>query len=345
MPADTPKGFAGLDEFVSKIEAMPPKARQPAIEPTTPASGQPISDRQQPESESAPNPIDKPIIAGFLIFVLLIVGAAVAYFAKNPTAPIDKGSTISSNPQPTGQGQTVTPSANVFDQFDKSQSSSRGQAATPQAYAEIHGTPRVAEIITKHIYTLRGSDGSTVKIEGPANATAAELNKTARANWRPADAYVPEDRPPVGDGLLFTDNQIKYCLSQKIRLTGWNLTVESHDHQSVDSFNAQVTDFNARCHHYQYHAGAFERVRAEVEARRAILNVDGRLHRGPRPPPALPTYRKVSMVVEQTVIGTKHARCAGSYEMAKCEALATEMDNEPPQQKLERQRRLDAGRN
>ena len=324
MPADTPKGFAGLDEFVSKIEAMPPKARQPAIEPTTPASGQPISDRQQPESESAPNPIDKPIIAGFLIFVLLIVGAAVAYFAKNPTAPIDKGSTISSNPQPSGSGQT----------------------ATPQAYAEIHGTtPKAAEIITKHIYTLRGSDGSTVKIEGPANATAAELNKTARANWRPADAYVPEDRPPVGDGLLFTDNQIKYCLSQKIRLTGWNLTVESHDHQSVDSFNAQVTDFNARCHHYQYHAGAFERVRAEVEARRAILNVDGRLHRGPRPPPALPTYRKVSMVVEQTVIGTKHARCAGSYEMAKCEALATEMDNEPPQQKLERQRRLDAGRN
>lgn len=200
------------------------------------------------------------------------------------------------------------------------------------------------EIIETTIYALKGSDGSRIEIEGPANATAAQLNVFGQSRWSPSEVIPVEDRPPIGDSLLFEDNQIRYCLSQKIRLGGWQITVEDADHDSVTTFNTQVDDYNARCGHFQYRTGALERVRAEVEMHRARLDVDGRLHRGPRQPEKPPTFKLVSSSKQTTVNGQPHDRCAGSVEMAKCEALENQMDRETPEQKQARQQRLDEDR-
>ena len=150
------------------------------------------------------------------------------------------------------------------------------------------------EIVEKAFYTLRGSDGSRVEVEGPVHATPEQLNALGQSKWRPSEQIPPEEKPDIGQGLLLEDNQIRYCLSQKIRMGGWEITVESTDHKSVAAFNAQVDDYNSRCGHFQYKTGALERVRAQVESRRAYLDVDGRLHRGPRLPERTPTFKLVS---------------------------------------------------
>jgi hypothetical protein len=204
--------------------------------------------------------------------------------------------------------------------------------------------PKPVEIIETTLYVLKGSDGSRIEIEGPANATAAQLNALGQSRWSPSEVIPVEDRPPIGDSLLFEDHQIRYCLSQKIRLGGWQITVEGTDHDSVNTFNTQVDDYNARCGHYKYRTGALERVRDEVEMRRTQLDVDGRLHRGPRQPEKPPTFKLASSSKQTTVNGQSHDRCAGSVEMAKCEALENQMDRETLEQKQARQQRLEDDR-
>jgi hypothetical protein len=105
-----------------------------------------------------------------------------------------------------------------------------------------------------------------------------------------------------------------------------------------------VDDYNARCGHYKYRTGALERVRDEVEMRRTQLDVDGRLHRGPRQPEKPPTFKLASSSKQTTVNGQSHDRCAGSVEMAKCEALENQMDRETLEQKQARQQRLEDDR-
>ena len=204
--------------------------------------------------------------------------------------------------------------------------------------------PKPVEIIEKAIYVLNGSDGSRIEVEGPDNATDAQLNALGQSRWSPSEVFPVEDRPPEGASLLFEDNQIRYCLSQKIRLSGWQITVEDSDQDSVSAFNTQVDDYNARCGHFQYRTGALERVRDEVEMRRAQLDVDGRLHRGPREPEKPPTFKLASSSKQTTVNGQPHDRCAGSVEIAKCEALENQLDRETPEQKQARQQRLEDDR-
>ncbi|MEI8327002.1 MAG: hypothetical protein WCH44_16885, partial [Betaproteobacteria bacterium] len=212
---------------------------------------------------------------------------------------------------------------------------------TPPAPTYQPSPPRPVEVISKTLYKLKGSDGSTFEVEGPVNATPAQLNSLGQSQWRPKEEYLPEEKPSVGDGLLLGDNQIRYCMAQKIRIGGWQITVDSYDHQSVVAFNALVDDFNARCAHYQYRTGALEHVRTQVDARRARLDVDGRLHRGPSAPPAPPSYKKVSSRIETNTIAGSHPRCAGSYEVAKCEAQESALDRETPQQRQARQKKLE----
>jgi hypothetical protein len=86
-----------------------------------------------------------------------------------------------------------------------------------------------------------------------------------------------ESMPAPGSGQLLGDNQIRYCLSQDIRLSSWGTVVDHYSQTAIDSFNAAVGDYNLRCSSYKYKRGAVERVRAEVETRRASLQSDGAL--------------------------------------------------------------------
>jgi len=102
----------------------------------------------------------------------------------------------------------------------------------------------------------------------------ANLNDKKSGGGYSAPA-VYEDVPPPGSGQLLSDNQIRYCLSQDIRLTAWNSAVNQYSQSAINSFNAAVADYNSRCSSYKYRRGSLDRIRNEVETRRSELQSDG----------------------------------------------------------------------
>jgi hypothetical protein len=69
--------------------------------------------------------------------------------------------------------------------------------------------------------------------------------------------------------------QIRYCLSEKIRVSAWKEGVNNYSQNSVDEFNTAVADYNARCSHFRYRSGSLESVRAQVEVNRYKIRSQG----------------------------------------------------------------------
>ena len=84
-----------------------------------------------------------------------------------------------------------------------------------------------------------------------------------------------EERPPIGSGNILGASQIRYCLSEKIRVEAYQGGVNSNSESSVYAFNRFVDDYNARCSNFRYRRGLLESVRSEVEADRARLEQEG----------------------------------------------------------------------
>ena len=84
-----------------------------------------------------------------------------------------------------------------------------------------------------------------------------------------------EQRPAIGDGLVLSAAEIRYCLAEDIRVNGMKKAVNQYSASSVDAFNRAVSDYNSRCSHFRYRSGALEAARREVESRRAALELDG----------------------------------------------------------------------
>lgn len=95
----------------------------------------------------------------------------------------------------------------------------------------------------------------------------------------PVPAYKPpsngEEKPQIGSGQLFSSAQIRYCLSEKIRLRGMERLVNNYSSSSVDGFNQYVNDYNARCSNFRYRRGTLESVTSEIESQRAELESEG----------------------------------------------------------------------
>lgn len=118
--------------------------------------------------------------------------------------------------------------------------------------------------------------GGSRSREAPSSRsdTAASMKPPPPA---PVWTSIPvESTPPLGTGLTLSNDQIRYCLSQKIRLTEWNQHVNQYSTTSVSSFNAGVEDYNARCGDFRYRTGTLENVRSEVEGRRLQLQAEAR---------------------------------------------------------------------
>lgn len=88
-------------------------------------------------------------------------------------------------------------------------------------------------------------------------------------------ASAEEEIPPIGSGRVFNNGQIRYCLSEKIRIEAWDGAVNAYSQASVDAFNGAVNDYNARCSNFQYRQGALQRISSEVEASRYGLQQEG----------------------------------------------------------------------
>jgi hypothetical protein len=87
----------------------------------------------------------------------------------------------------------------------------------------------------------------------------------------PRPSGLTGEKPPVGEAHVLDREQIRYCLSEKVRLDAIEPLVNTSRNFEVDKFNGSVADYNSRCGHFKYRRGSLESVRAEVEARRSEI--------------------------------------------------------------------------
>lgn len=96
----------------------------------------------------------------------------------------------------------------------------------------------------------------------------------------PAEPQAPsrpqESMPPVGQDLVFSTSQIRYCLAEDIRLEGAKSAVNNYIDSDVNRFNAMVADYNSRCGSFRYRGGTLEGARREIESYRSQHESEGR---------------------------------------------------------------------
>ncbi|MCM8627088.1 hypothetical protein [Accumulibacter sp.] len=102
-------------------------------------------------------------------------------------------------------------------------------------------------------------------------------SSSSSSSYAPAPAPVPApapavvssagEKPPVGNGLSFNREQIRYCLTEKYRVSAIESIVDNTRSGEVAAYNAMVDDYNSRCSHFRYRRGMLESVRSEVDAR------------------------------------------------------------------------------
>jgi len=84
-----------------------------------------------------------------------------------------------------------------------------------------------------------------------------------------------EDKPPIGTNISLSRDQIRYCLSEDIRLGAMKDALNRYVGSEVDLFNSMIHDYNSRCGKFRYRRGSLELVRSEVEANRLSLMAEG----------------------------------------------------------------------
>lgn len=117
---------------------------------------------------------------------------------------------------------------------------------------------------------------ATSNVSPSAPTTTASTSRGWSQQAAPSPPATPtEERPPIGTNNALSAAQIRYCLSEDIRLSAGKAVVNQYLDTEVDRYNALVSDYNSRCGQFRYRRGALESARAEVEARRATLEAEG----------------------------------------------------------------------
>lgn len=107
----------------------------------------------------------------------------------------------------------------------------------------------------------------------PAQSAAPSYSPPAQPQ---APSLPQESKPPVGQDLVFSTAQIRYCLAEDIRMDGAKAALNNYSDSDVDRFNAMVADYNSRCGSFRYRSGALESARRDVEPYRSQLQAEGR---------------------------------------------------------------------
>jgi hypothetical protein len=82
-----------------------------------------------------------------------------------------------------------------------------------------------------------------------------------------------EQLPPIGPDRVLNAAQIRYCLSEKVRIDAARDAVNNN--ADIRQFNLMINDYNARCGSYRYHRQVFESVQRDVQARGTSLQAEG----------------------------------------------------------------------
>lgn len=79
------------------------------------------------------------------------------------------------------------------------------------------------------------------------------------------------EKPPVGTDRLLDSAQIRYCLTEKIRVQAIESVVSADRESEIVNFNALVGDYNSRCGQFRYRQDDVDRVQSEIEPKSAEL--------------------------------------------------------------------------
>jgi hypothetical protein len=118
-----------------------------------------------------------------------------------------------------------------------------------------------------------GSSGNTTP--APSSTSSWESPPAAFPTPVPAPAPVAAapavapsnavEKPPVGTDRLLDSAQIRYCLTEKIRIQAIESVVNADREAEIVNFNALVGDYNSRCGQFRYRQDELDRVQSEIE--------------------------------------------------------------------------------
>jgi len=127
--------------------------------------------------------------------------------------------------------------------------------------------------------------------------------------------------PPVGQDLVFSTAQIRYCQAEDIRLEGAKSAVNNYIDSDVDRFNAMVADYNSRCGSFRYRSGALESARRDIEPYRNQLQSEGRSRFAPPSTDSLSTPAPSRAAPDATVQAIQSRLNELGYEAGAADGL------------------------
>lgn len=97
---------------------------------------------------------------------------------------------------------------------------------------------------------------------------------SSSGTYSPTPAYVPpavpqdpyaESKPTIGTGQTLSRNEIRYCLSERVRVEAVGNYVDTTKQSHIDRYNTMVDDYNGRCSNYRYRQSDMSAVKAAVD--------------------------------------------------------------------------------
>lgn len=123
-------------------------------------------------------------------------------------------------------------------------------------------------------------DQPNKKPPSPTPTSSPSVRSSAQGYTQPVQPSAPsvpqESKPPVGQDLVLSAAQIRYCLAEDIRMDAAKLVLNNYSESDVDRFNEMVKDYNSRCGSFRYHRGTLESARRDIEPNRSKLQAEGR---------------------------------------------------------------------
>jgi hypothetical protein len=83
-----------------------------------------------------------------------------------------------------------------------------------------------------------------------------------------------EVRPAGGVNPILSVQEILYCLSEEIRMDTMQAILTDPSQGQINSFNARVGDFNARCTAYRYRNNDMDRAKTVAASRKSSLQAE-----------------------------------------------------------------------
>jgi len=134
---------------------------------------------------------------------------------------------------------------------------------------------------------IQASAASAQPASSPTNFASDHSAQTPTAPEVLVPRRRPEEmKPPVGNGVILSLAEIRYCTAERIRLDAGERITDLTNASAVATYNAAVTDYNGRCASFRYRGNDVVTARDEVERYRSEIESEALLRFGPAPAPA-----------------------------------------------------------